>query len=196
MGSAKERGLQGQYSELGESEKMSLRSWHFSWVLKISRQVGLLLLSIFLLNCLFVLLIYNSCGVWIFYAIAHEFRFFCVFLCLAQCLIWDKVLDISVSIIIHKMGTNTTCLNRVSLRIQSNDMSECSALVQCVNVTSVWLQVMESKLSRPNQIGDCFLGDVLRLALQNWWRDCRVVPESQAPGALFSAFLSIWFSFV
>lgn len=125
-----------------------------------------------------------------------EFRFFCVFLCLAQCLTWDKVLDVSVSIIIYKMRTNTTCLNRVSLRIQSNDVSECSALVQCVNVTWVWRQVMESKLSRLNQIGDCFPGDVLRWALQNWWKDCRIVPESQAPGALFSAFFSIWFSFL
>lgn len=43
-----------------------------------------------------------------------EFRFFCVFLCLAQCLTWDRVWGISVSIIIYKMGINTTCLNRVS----------------------------------------------------------------------------------
>lgn len=78
-----------------------------------------------------------------------EFRFFCVFLCLAQCLTWDRVLGISVGIIIYKMGINTTCLNRVSLRIQSSDVSECSALVLCVNLTCVWWPVMESKLSRP-----------------------------------------------
>ena len=166
MGSAKEWGPQSWYSELGESEKMSLRSWHFSWVLKISRQVGLLLFSIFLLNCLFVLLLYNSWGVWIFYAIAHEFRFFCVFLCLAQCLTRDRVLGISVRIIIYKMGTNTTCLNRVSLRSQNNDVSESSAPVQCVNVTWVGGKSWNPDSQGPVKLGIVFLG-------MSWGEPCR-----------------------
>ena len=196
MGSVKERGLQSWNSELGKSEKMPLRSWHFSWALKINRQVGQLLLSIFLLNCLFLYL-YTTHEVSGFsMSLLTEFRFFYVFVCLAQCLTWDRVLGISVSVIIYKMGTNTTCLNRVFLRIQSNDVSECSALVQCVNLTWVWWQVTASEPSRPSQVGDCFPGDVLRRALQNWWRDRRMLPVSQAPGTLFSAFLSIWFSFL
>lgn len=51
----------------------------------LNRQVGQLLLSIFLLNCLFLYL-YTTHGVSGFsMPLLTEFRFFYVFLCLAQC---------------------------------------------------------------------------------------------------------------
>ena len=108
-GPCEERGPQSWHSDLRESEKISLRSWHFSWVLKMSRQVTIIIIH-FPFE-LFFLLIYNSWDVWIFYAIATEFRFFYVFLLFSPVShIWDRLLGISVIVIICKMRTNATCL--------------------------------------------------------------------------------------
>lgn len=43
-------------------------------------------------------------------AIAHEFRFFCVFFLFSHCLTYGIVLYVSVSVTIYKMGTNKTYL--------------------------------------------------------------------------------------
>lgn len=121
------RGLQHWQWTWGASETISLRSGHFLWVLKMSRNVPKWvrwsLLSIFLLSYLFFFYLYiihkmsGSSD-----AIAHEFRFFCVFFWFSHCLTYGIVLCVSVSVTIYKMGTNKTYLIKLFWGSKKNNV--------------------------------------------------------------------------